>query len=344
MNQLNDSLTKFEKVIDTHRLRIFSNRSWKKLSNTNADFSLLLDSLLKRQVPKFEKANEEEIENIIDNTFSKFNYSLNDNCSFDFEDNLKKLILNDAIVIINNIKYSKSLFNMFNIIEYHKKLKDDFLKIKKDTTIPLKEKGTAFSSNRDISEVLESIKNDIEDALKLIKRSKEFKRMLQGIKNFEKKPYEAIVILSSINENTFNYLKDNNDIEILNIILDIKKRFNASQGLKKNDFIHSMRFWSISFFKFNETNNYGFNNQTDLIAFLNDLLENILDIDFFKYDQRDLNEKIQLKDLFFDKPIMEKITPSNKKKHPIYDNPKFLKFFRELLQLSLKKSQYKNKR
>ncbi|XOB62966.1 hypothetical protein ACMC56_03975 [Campylobacterota bacterium DY0563] len=344
MNKLNNSYKKLEKIIDTHRLKIFTNRNWEKQHNTKVDFSELFDSLLKRETPKLEKTNEKEIENIIDNTFDKFHYSLNENCSYDFEDNLKKLVLNDEVKIIDNVKYSKSLFDMFFIINYQKNLLNEFLKIKDDDTIPLKEKGVAFSSNRDISEVLQSIKNDVEDILKLVNKNEELERILKGIKNFEKKPYEAIIILSTINENTFKYLKNENDIEILKIILKMKKRLNASQGLKETDFIHSMRFWTISFFPFSEINRYGFDNQTDFIDFLNDLLENIVDIDYFKYDARDLNKEIQLKDLFFDKPIMEKITKKNKKKHPIYDNPRFLKLFRDLLQLSLKKSQYKIKR
>jgi hypothetical protein len=232
---------------------------------------------------------------------------------------------------------------MFSTIEHHKVILNKFIEIKNDTSIPLKEKGTAFSSNRNIKEVIESIKNDIEDALKLIKVNEEFEKMLIGIKNFEKNPYDVIVFLSSINEHTFNYFNDEKDIEILKIILKIKERLNASQGLKEKDFYHSMKFSTLSFFPFNKEHNYGFSSQADFIHFFNILLD-FLNIDFFICEIRDLNKQIQQKDLFFDNPLMEKVTPKNKKKHPIYDNPKFLKFFRELLQLSLKKSQYKKKR
>lgn len=337
MNQLFNTLNNLDNKIDFEKLINLANTNWEKSNNTKADFSQLINVLLEKQSKiKIEEVNELDINTIIDNTFKKFDYSINDKCSFDFNDNLENFIKNDEVVIIDNIKYSKSLYNMFTIINYHKALLEEFIKIKYDNTIKLKDKGTAYSSNRDISEVLTSIKNYIKDALKLIKENYELEKILKVIEKFEENTYEVIVYISTINENTFEYLKEEDDKKIAEIIFKIKKRLNASQGLEENDFYHSMRYWTISLFPFNETSKYGFSSQDNFIYFLNDLLENIVGIDYFEYKTYDLNVEIQQKDLFNSKPIMEKITTTNRKKHPIFDNPKFIKEMKDLIKLSLK--------
>lgn len=337
INQLMINLNELDSKINYKRLIAFSNKNWQKTNKTKADFSQLINGLVEKQSKiKIEEVNELDINKIIDNTLKKFDYLLDDKYSFDFEDNLENFIRNDDVLIIDNNKYSKSLYQMFTIINYHKKLLEEFVKVKYDDTIKLKDKGTAYSSNRDISEIITSIKNYIKDALKLIKENYELEKILKVIEKFEENPYEVIVYISTINENTFEYLKDEDDKKIAEIILKIKKRLNASQGLNEKDFYHSMKYWTITLFPFNETSKYGFSAQDKFIYFLNDLLENIIGIDYFEYKTYDLNVEIQQKDLFNSNPIIEKITATNRKEHPIFDNPKFVKEMKDLIILSLK--------
>lgn len=115
-----------------------------------------------------------------------------------------------------------------------------------------------------------------------------------------------------------------------------KKTLNSSQGLKKEDFIHSMKFEIVSFIPYSKEKNCGFSSKDKLKDFINDLLELLVNINYIKLDSRDFNQKTQIKDYYKDNPIYEKITNTNERKHPIYDNPEFIKEVKELILKSLK--------
>lgn len=98
---------------------------------------------------------------------------------------------------------------MFSIIEYHKNILVEFNKVKNDNSIPLREKGIAYSSNRNVNEVITAVKNFLEPTYRLLKDKKdsetfkELKKILTTIDKFEENPYEVIVCLSTRNKHIF---------------------------------------------------------------------------------------------------------------------------------------------
>ena len=333
LEQLNSPI--FTKQIDYKRLKIFSNKLWKKQNKTEADFSLLIYNLLNRKVLD-EKPILKEISNeVLINTLKKFNYKLNPEYK-DLLNNLLQFIENDTYFIIEENKYSKTLYLILNTIEYHNNLISDFLKIQNDNNLKLKEKGTAFSPNRNAKEVTIPIQNDINTVKKILEDNLEVNGISKILEAFNNSPYETITILKTINEGISKYLKDDLDKQCLEIVLKIKKTLNSSQGLKKEDFIHSMKFKIVSFISYSKEKNYGYSSKDKLKSFINDLLELLVNIEYIKLDSRDFNQRIQIKDYYKDNPIYEKITNTNEKKHPIYDSPEFIKKIKELILKSLK--------
>ena len=333
LEQLNSPI--FTKQIDYKRLKIFSNKLWKKQNKTEADFSLLVDNLSNRKVLD-EKPILKEISNeVLINTLNKFNYKLNPEYKELFN-NLLQFIENDTYFKFEEIKYSKTLYLILNTIEYHNNLISDFLKIQNDYTLKLKEKGTAFSPNRNAKEVTIPIQNDINTVKKILEDNLEVNGISKILEAFNNSPYETITILKTINEGISKYLKDDLDKQCLEIVLKIKKTLNSSQGLKKEDFIHSMKFKIVSFISYSKEKNYGYSSKDKLKSFINDLLELLVNINYIKLDSRDFNQKTQIKDYYKDNPIYEKITNTNERKHPIYDNPEFIKEVKELILKSLK--------
>lgn len=321
--------------IDIKRLKIFNNKLWKKWNKTEADFSLLIDKLSNKkkldEIPITSKISHE----ILINTLNQFNYELNPEYEYLLND-LLKFLENDTYFIFNENKYSKTLYSIFDTINYHKNLLLDFKETKNDNNKKLKDKGTAFCSNRDATEVTIPIQNDINTVKSILKNNIEINGISNILEAFNNSPYEIITIIKTVNQDIFNYIKDDSDKQYLEIILNIKKILNASQGLKKEDFIHSMKFVILSFITYSKEKNYGFSSKDKLKDFLNDLLELLLNINYIKIDSRDINQKIQLKDYYKDNPIYEKITKTNLKKHPIIDNPKFIKEIKLLIKKSLK--------
>lgn len=333
LEQLNIPI--FIKQIDYKRLKIFSNKLWKKQNKTEADFSLLIDSLSNRKVLDEKPILKEISSEVLINTLNKFNYKLNPEYKELFN-NLLQFIENDTYFIFNEKKYSKTLYLIFNSINYHNNLISDFKKIQNNNNLKLKEKGTAFSPNRNAKEVTIPIQNDINTVKKILEDNLEVNGIYKILEEFNKSPYETIFILKTMNERITEYLKDDLDKQCLKIILKIKKILNSSQGLKKEDFIHSMKFGIVSFIPYTKEKKYGFNSKDKLKDFINDLLELLLNIESIKLDSRDFNQKIQIKDYYKDNPIYEKITKTNEKKHPVLDNPKFIKEVNYLIQKSLK--------
>jgi hypothetical protein len=333
LENLNNPL--LSKQIDFKRLKIFSNKLWKKENNTKADFSLLIDNLSNRKILD-EKPILNEISNeVLTNTLNQFNYMLNPEYEIFFDD-LLQFIENDNYFIYDENKYSKTLYLILNTINYHNNLVSDFKSIQNNNNLKLKEKGTAFSSNRDATEVTIPIQNDINTVKKILENNIEVNGISKILEAFNNSPYETITILKTMNEDISKYLKDDLDKQCLEIILKIKKVLNSSQGLKKEDFIHSMKFAILSFIPYSKEKNYGFSSKDKLKDFINNLLELLVNINYIKIDSRDFNQIIQIKDYYKDNPIFEKITKTNYKKHPIFDNPKFIKEIKNLIQKSLK--------
>jgi hypothetical protein len=329
--------------LDLRRFKIFSNKNWKKTNKTNADFSLLIDKL-SFQCEQSKQSFTIEVNEIefLENILNEFN----SNPDFDYHEklfiDLLNFIKNDTFIIINEKIYPKTLFSIFNTIRYHNNLISDFLKNKNDKNKndknkKLKDKGTAFAPNRDATEVTIPIKKQIDTVKKILENNIEVNGISNILKNFNKDPYSTIVYLSVMTTDIFQYLKDDEDKKCLDVILKIKKVLNASQGLKKEDFIHSMKFTILSFipYKIGEIN-YGFDSKEKLRDFLNEVLEFVANINFMTFDVRDFNQKIQIKDRYKDNPIYEKITNSNLIKDPIYDNPIFIKEIKFIIKKSLK--------
>jgi hypothetical protein len=324
--------------LDLRRFKIFSNKNWKKNNKTNADFSPLIDKLsfqceLSKQSFTIEVNEIEFLENILN--------EFNSNPDFDYHEklfiDLLNFIKNDTFIIINEKIYPKTLFSIFNTIRYHNNLISDFLKNKNDKNKKLKDKGTAFAPNRDATEVTIPIKKQIDTVKKILENNIEVNGISNILKNFNKDPYSTIVYLSVMTTDIFQYLKDEEDKKCLDVILKIKKVLNASQGLKKEDFIHSMKFTILSFipYKIGEIN-YGFDSKEKLKDFLNEVLEFVVKINFIIFDVRDFNQQIQIKDRYKDNPIYEKITNSNLRKDPIYNNQIFIKEIKSIIEKSLK--------
>lgn len=165
--------------------------------------------------------------------------------------------------------------------------------------------------------------------------------MINLLNAYNKNPYEVIHYLALFDENTSGYIINDKDKEICKIILKAKELLNSSQGLNKEDFEHSLKYQILSLFRFNDVKELGFNSKDGLKYFLEDLLEFLFDalnvkMNYVKIDKRDFNQQIQIKDFYRQNILYEKITPKNKKPHPILDNPKFKKLFRELIFKSLK--------
>lgn len=324
--------------LDLRRLKIFSNKNWKKSNKTNADFSPLIDKLsfkCEQSKQSFTiKVNEIEF---LENILNEFN----SNPDFDYHEklfiDLLTFIKNDTFIIINEKIYPKTLFSIFNTIRYHNNLISDFLKTKNDKNEKLKDKGTAFAPNRDATEVTIPIQKQIDTVKKILENNIEVNGISNILKIFNKDPYSTIVYLSTLNADIFQYLKDYEDKKYLKIILKIKKVLNASQGLKKEDFIHSMKFAILSFIPYKIGDiNYGFDSKEKLKDFLNEVLEFVANINFITFDVRDFNQQLQIKDKYKDNPIYEKITNSNLIKDPIYNNPIFIKEIKSIIEKSLK--------
>lgn len=325
----------FTKQIDYKRLKIIANKLWLKHNKTKADFSLLIDNLITRKVlDEFPISNEISNE-VLTNTLNLFDYKLNSEYK-DLLNDLLQFIENDTYFILDEKKYSKTLYLIFNTIDYHNNLILDFKKIQNNINLKLKEKGTAFSPNRDATEVTIPIQNDINIVKNILENNIEVNGISKILEAFNNSPYETITILKTMNENIFKYLKDDLDKQCLEIVLKIKKVLNSSQGLKKEDFIHSMKFTILSFIPYSKERNYGFSSKDKLKNYINDLLELLVNINYIKIDSRDLNQRIQIKDYYKDNPIYEKITKTNYKKHPILDNLEFIKEIKYLIQKSLK--------
>jgi hypothetical protein len=325
----------FTKQIDYKRLKIVTNNLWKKQNKTESDFSLLIDNLSNRKILDEKPILNELSNEVLTNTLNQFDYILNPEYK-NLLHNLLQFMENDTYFIFNENKYSKTLYLIFNTINYHNNLILDFKKIQNNINLKLKEKGTAFSSNRDATEVTIPIQNDINTVKKILENNIEVNGISKILEAFNNSPYETITILKTINEDTSKYLKDDLDKQCLEIVLKIKKVLNSSQGLKKEDFIHSMKFTILSFIPYSKERNYGFSSKDKLKDFINDLLELLVNINYIKIDSRDLNQRIQIKDYYKDNPIYEKITKTNYKKHPILDNLEFIKEIKYLIQKSLK--------
>lgn len=325
----------FVKQIDFTRLKIVANKLWLKQNKTKADFSLLIDNLSNRKILEEKPILNELCNEVLINTLNLFNYKLDSEYK-DLLKNILQFIANDTYFEFNGNKYSKTLYLIFHTINYHNNLSSDFKKIQNNINIKLKEKGTAFSSNRNATEVTIPIQNDINTVKKILENNIEVNGISKILEAFNNSPYETITILKTINEDTTKYLKDDLDKQCLKIVLKIKKVLNSSQGLKKEDFIHSMKFTILSFIPYSKERNYGFSSKDKLKDFINDLLELLVNINYIKIDSRDLNQKIQIKDYYKDNPIYEKITKTNYKKHPILDNSEFINEIKYLIQKSLK--------
>lgn len=225
--------------LDLRRFKIFSNKNWKKTNKTNADFSPLVDKL-SFQCEQSKQSFTIEVNEIefLENILNEFNL----NPDFDYHKelliDLLNFIKNDTYIIINEKIYSKTLFLIFDTIRYHNNLISDFLKTKNDKNKKLKDKGTAFAPNRDATEVTIPIQKQINTVKEILENNIEVNGISNILKNFSKDPYSTIVYLSTLNADTFEYLKDYKDKKCLEIVLKIKKVLNASQGLKKEDFIY----------------------------------------------------------------------------------------------------------
>lgn len=325
----------FTKQIDFRRIKIFSNQLWEKQIKTKADFSSLIDNLINRKVLDEFPVSKEISNEVLTNTLNQFDYTLNPEYK-NLLNNLLQFMENDNYFTFNEKKYSKMLYLIFNTINYHNNLILDFKKIQNNINLKLKEKGTAFSSNRDATEVTIPIQNNINTVKEILENNIEINGISKILEAFNNSPYETITILKIMNEDTSKYLKDDLDKQCLEIVLKIKKILNSSQGLKKEDFIHSMKFTILSFIPYTKERNYGFSSKDKLKDFINDLLELLVNINYIKIDLRDLNQKIQIKDYYKDNPIYEKITKTNLKKHPILNNLEFIKEIKYLIQKSLK--------
>lgn len=336
-----DSLLSYEilnKQIDSRRLKIFSNKLWKNINKTDVDFFLLIEnlSLQSKQSKKSFMIEVDEMK-FLGNLLNKFNL----NPDFDYHEkllnDLLNFIKNDTYIIIDEKIYPKTLYSIFDTIAYHNNLISDFIDIKSNNLKGLKDKGTAFSPNRNPNEVIIPIQNDINTVKTILENNLEVNGISTILNSFKDNPYEIIANLETINTDTFKYLKDDEDKKYLDVVLKIKKVLNASQGLIEEDFIHSMKFAILSFvpYKIGDIN-YGFKSKEKLRDFLNEVLEFVAKINFITYDVRDFNQKIQVKDKYKDNPIYEKITKTNLKKDPIYNNPIFIKENKLIIEKSLK--------
>lgn len=97
-NQLINFISNSDIEIDFDKFSLLANENWEKGNNTKADFSPLIENLLIQQSKiKIEKINESDIDEVIKNTFEKFNYSINENCSIDFKSHLENFIKNNEL-------------------------------------------------------------------------------------------------------------------------------------------------------------------------------------------------------------------------------------------------------
>lgn len=324
------------RLLDINRFKIFL----KKQKGLDADFSSMIDDFLNVKKPIENKINISEVDNILNNIFNIFKIEINDDYK-ELEKQLINFLKYDNSILINNTTVSKKLFFMINLINHYKNVQEDFIKVSLDNNLELEDKGTAFSSNRNTSETVNPIINKFESVKKLLGDNLEINGMINLLNNYNKNPYDVIYYLALFNESTSDYLNNANDKEICEIILKAKKILNSSQGLKKEDFEHSLKYQILNIFKFNDVKELGFNSKDELKFFFEDLLEFLFDslnikMNYIKIDKRDFNQEIQVKDFYKENILYEKITPKNKRKHPVLDNPQFIKLFRKILLKSLK--------
>lgn len=338
---------KFEKKIDLHKLKILEINYNKNYNKQNMNIKKLYedttDKIIKNSIILENIQENESLEVLLVNTLAKFNYIL-DNDFEELKENLLNLISNDKVLIFENKRYSFRLYKMFEVIYYHTKLLNQFLKIKTDQTLNLEDKGVAYSSNRNTNETINPIIKKYEFVKKNLNNTKEINGVVNLLNQFKKSPFETITYLNTIDENSLKYFENSTDKENIKTILKIKEILNSAEGIIENDFYHSMKFNILEYFKFKNISELGFKSQDKLKNLLNDILEEIILLDKFRFDKRDFNQKIQLRNIFNSSILIEKVTPDNKRKHPILDNPKFINEMRFLISNSLKKSQYTIKR
>ena len=337
------TINKFEKKFNMYKLNNLIKNKYKIKMNTSKFYDDALENLKKVQSYIYNIEDDESLESLLYNSLEKFNYKLDENFE-DLKKNLLILIAHSKVIQKENKRYSFILYKMFETVKYHEELLKIFNQTKNDDTKELFEKGTAYSSNRNTDEMTQTIKNFLGKTLKIMKKNSELEGIINCIERYEKNPYDVIIYLNAVNENTFKYLTNESDKEIAETIFELKKSLNASQGLIESDFKHSMRFYILQYFCFDDVSEFGFSSKDKLKDLLNDILEEIIKIDYFRFDVRDFNQPIQLKDKFNGYPLIEKITDDNRKKHPIFDSKKLFIEMKKFLPYSLKKSQYKTQR
>lgn len=341
--ELGFAINKFENKFNMYKLNNLMKNKFKIRMNTSKLYDDALENLKKVESYIHNIKEDESLELLLYNTLEKFNYKLDDDFK-ELKKNLLILIAHSKVILIENKRYSFILYKIFETVKYHEELLKSFNQTKNDDTKELFEKGTAYSSNRNTDEMTETIKNFLKKTLKIMKKNSELEGIIKCIERYEKNPYDVTIYLNAVNENTFKYLTNENDKEIAETIFELKKSLNSSQGLIEPDFKHSMRFYILIYFYFDDVSEFGFSSKEKLKDLLNDILEEIIEIDYFRFDARDFNQPIQLKDKFNGSPIIEKITDDNSKKHPILDSKKLFIEMKKFLPYSLKKNQYKFQR
>ena len=308
------------------------NLEFNKNSDIDIDISNIFNdyiNTLNNQI-QLTNYNNENTDIILDNTLKYFGYSVSD----DF-----KLLKNDLLILIKNDKvfnkkYSYNLFHLFEIIRNHKNLLDTHKNISSNKDLSNIEKGTAYSLNKNTDDIVIPFENDITGANKILINNTELLETAKILKMYKENSYKVITYLNCINESTISMITNDKDLKSLNTLLKIKKFLNSAQGLNSNNFINSVKQNILLLFPYNKEskNNYGFKSKQALISLLNSILEDIVKIDSFKFDIRDLNQETQILDFLNDNILLEKVTATNSKEHPIFDDPEFELYFHKILK------------
>jgi len=325
----------FNRLIDLNKSNIFL----KKEKRYNIDLSEIINLFSNSQNNKLSKINPQESKEILKNTLEYFNIIIT-NDYIDLEEQLINFISNDSCIVVNEKKLSKTIFTFINIVITHNGLLIDFIKTDTDINLELEDKGTAFSSNKNTSETINPILSKYESVYKVLNDNSDIKGIINLLKAYKNNSYELIHYLACFNENTKDYLNFQRDKDACKIVIKIKNILNSAYGLKKEDFSNSLKFLILNLFRFNDVKELGFTSQEKLKNFLELFTEYLFDtlevkFSYLSFDKRDFNQKIQIRDYYKNHVIFEKITKENKKKHPIFDNNDFQRFFRKNIKLTI---------
>jgi hypothetical protein len=292
------------------------------------DFDNIMSIFINLPTARYTNEND-DLEKILLNTAEKNGIYLHERILIN---HLLKLCVNDKIVE-QDTTYFLLLDQFFTYVNsaYTYLATWEELSIIDDTVI----KGVALSKSKTPKQILKARLKEIENALKLVPSDNTLIFLKEVIEKFIASPYEINAIVFGTYLLNFDKHNDLNP-EKIKALDGIRTLLNSASPVEKHHIYNSVkRFMQILFYK----DNYWQKVIKNTTQLSNESLANIIDVVMqygfdieSKTSPDEMNRTIQTRTYFFDFPIFELETITNKKSNPFFEDNEELFELLEKLQ------------